>query len=407
MSDHRIPAVDGVRAIALLGILLMNIEFFYTPLSGVGKGVLVQSDRLWAFLSHIFIHGKFWSLFSVLFGAGLVWAGKKASEEKQLARLIVLMFFGALHCFIWPGDILTSYAVAGILTLSILLTKPWYLLGLCAGLFLCSLAVSNIQPLWVLVGLVLLYVVAWVPKTPKARMYTGLCLWASSPVLSFVGSLFVTQNAYKKMWEDFGLNWKIQEQILISPSFIDNLSFNITTWQEKMLFSPMQVLMITGCMLFGASLAQQGFLLKENAPKLIKHLWWSLPLTLISVWQAPAWTEDNGHVFYAFSSLFEVGQLGQALGYLGFLLVLFYKHTPSFLATSGKCSLSVYVAQSLIGVILFQWAFVHISYSQALLLSVAVWLALVVGFHYYTQRFPSPLEYIWRRAVDFLINGKT
>src|SRR5690606_32222447 len=112
--------------------------------------------------------------------------------------------------------------------------------------------------------------------------------------ITFVGSFFVTQNAYEKMWEDFGVNWEIQQQILSSSGFLDNLSFNITTWQDKFLFNPLQVLMIAGCMLFGASLVQQGLLLQQKVPKLIKHLWWSLPLTVICVWQAPSLTKTNG-----------------------------------------------------------------------------------------------------------------
>jgi uncharacterized protein len=77
-SSSRLVAMDVLRGFALLGILLMNIQSFSMPgaayLNPTAYGTFSGVDQwVWS-VSHLFADQKFMSLFSMLFGAGvLLW----------------------------------------------------------------------------------------------------------------------------------------------------------------------------------------------------------------------------------------------------------------------------------------------------------------------------------------------
>lgn len=116
----RIAVLDALRGFALLGILLMNSEFFARPLQGIALGLDArwQGVDRWAALGvATFVQGKFWTLFSLLFGVGFAVMLERAGEnfDALLARrLAALALIGLVHAFfVWAGDILVPYAVAG------------------------------------------------------------------------------------------------------------------------------------------------------------------------------------------------------------------------------------------------------------------------------------------------------
>ena len=70
-SSERITALDVVRGFALIGIFLMNIEWFNRPIGELGLGLPtnVSGPDYWAgYLIYILVQGKFWTMFSLLFG---------------------------------------------------------------------------------------------------------------------------------------------------------------------------------------------------------------------------------------------------------------------------------------------------------------------------------------------------
>jgi uncharacterized membrane protein YeiB len=133
-SSERIQALDVVRGFALIGIFLMNIEFFNRPISDIDQGLpagLTGADWWAGWLIYKFVQGKFWTMFSLLFGMGFAVMLSRAERAERnfirpyLRRIAALAVFGVLHhVFIWGGDILFSYAVAAI-GLLILLFGNW------------------------------------------------------------------------------------------------------------------------------------------------------------------------------------------------------------------------------------------------------------------------------------------
>jgi uncharacterized protein len=119
---ERIEELDVVRGFALLGIFLMNVEFFNRSLAGIGEGMppdLTGVDWFASWFISYFVQGKFWTIFALLFGMGFAVMLTRAERSHRrfmvpyLRRILALAVFGAIHfIFIWAGDILYSYAVA-------------------------------------------------------------------------------------------------------------------------------------------------------------------------------------------------------------------------------------------------------------------------------------------------------
>jgi uncharacterized membrane protein YeiB len=137
-SSERIQALDVVRGIALIGIFLMNIEWYSRPIAELGMGLPsnVQGADWWAgYLIYILVQGKFWTMFSLLFGMGfavMLTRAERAGRDflvPYIRRIVALAAFGAFHhIFLWAGDILFSYAVGAALLLTLLWARWWAIL---------------------------------------------------------------------------------------------------------------------------------------------------------------------------------------------------------------------------------------------------------------------------------------
>jgi uncharacterized protein len=122
--QERIEILDVLRGLAVCGILIGNVQWFS------GYGMMPESvaqhspliDRITHFLVWFFVEGKFYSIFSFLFGFGFalqisraeVRGDTKASLFKR--RLFWLLVIGLAHAYLlWAGDILSIYALMGFL----------------------------------------------------------------------------------------------------------------------------------------------------------------------------------------------------------------------------------------------------------------------------------------------------
>jgi uncharacterized protein len=143
-ANQRIEALDVVRGFALLGIFLMNIEWFNRPFAAFNEGIpreLTGLDWLASWFVAYFVAGKFWTIFSLLFGMGfavmLVRAERagRAFTQVYLRRILALAVFGAVHfIYIWDGDILFSYAVGALGLLIVLYGRARPIVIACAVL---------------------------------------------------------------------------------------------------------------------------------------------------------------------------------------------------------------------------------------------------------------------------------
>lgn len=125
-ESRRIDAMDILRGFALLGILLMNIEWFTRAVAEIGTfdKELTGLDHAVGWLVRCFVEGKFYKLFALLFGMGFAVMLIRAKEVGRpfgawfTRRMVVLFVIGMLHMvFLWGGDILHDYAFAGLVFL--------------------------------------------------------------------------------------------------------------------------------------------------------------------------------------------------------------------------------------------------------------------------------------------------
>ncbi len=145
-ANQRIEALDVVRGFALLGIFLMNIEYFNRTIGSIDQGMprgLTGLDWFASWFIAYFVQGKFWTIFSLLFGMGFAVMMTRAAQAGRefklvyLRRVLALGVFGAAHfVLLWEGDILFSYAVGALMLMIVHYGKTRPLLigiGLAAG----------------------------------------------------------------------------------------------------------------------------------------------------------------------------------------------------------------------------------------------------------------------------------
>lgn len=125
-SSERHAILDVLRGLALLGIALANFPEFslysFLPVEAANAMPTAGIDRIVHYLQYIFIDGKFYTIFSLLFGIGfsiiIANAARKGANGFRIfyRRMFVLMLIGFLHLmFLWSGDILMLYALLGML----------------------------------------------------------------------------------------------------------------------------------------------------------------------------------------------------------------------------------------------------------------------------------------------------
>ena len=150
--SQRIVAIDVLRGFALLGILIINIQAFSMPVAAyfnpTAYGDLTGANRWVWVLSHIFADQKFMTIFSLLFGAGIILLTTRLEERGQSAwkihyrRTFWLLVFGLVHAYLfWLGDILVLYAVCALVVYWFRRLSPRWMVA--AGLV--SLAVPAVM----------------------------------------------------------------------------------------------------------------------------------------------------------------------------------------------------------------------------------------------------------------------
>ncbi len=136
--SDRIDLLDAIRGVALGGILLANLTSFFgvdmmdaavrrgMPMGSAGEAVLFGVNGL--------VEGKFYSIFSILFGLGFALQAARARDRGEpdhrfagffRRKMTVLIVIGLTHMYaLWSGDILTLYGVMGLLLPSIMRLRP-------------------------------------------------------------------------------------------------------------------------------------------------------------------------------------------------------------------------------------------------------------------------------------------
>ena len=118
--------MDVLRGFAILGIFIANLNgfsWYNEQAQATGPYLLPELDHKMSFLHHMFIEGKFYSIFSLLFGWGIALQIKRGAASginpmpTIRRRILFMLLLGAVHLLIWPGDIVFFYALLAFILL--------------------------------------------------------------------------------------------------------------------------------------------------------------------------------------------------------------------------------------------------------------------------------------------------
>lgn len=385
-KTNRIQSLDLLRGIAILGILIMNIQSFAMPGSAYNNplafGDLTGLNKMTWILSHLFADQKFMSIFSILFGAGIILITEKkelltgSSLKLHYTRNLILLLIGLLHAhLIWYGDILVAYA-------------------------LCSFLVYPFRKL-----------------SPKKLLITGLLILS---VPSFLNGFFQFSLPYMPASElqDLRLDWAPTNELIEQEitAFTGSISSQIKINSQQALFLETFVFLIQflwragGLMLVGMALFRWGVLSAERSRSFyLKSAFYSLiiglPIVIYGIYMNFTMNWDFQYSMFTGSQFNYWGSLFVAYGYISLIMVFAqsdnYYTMKKRLASIGQMALTNYILHSFIGVLIFFGIgfgfFGKIDRSLQILIVGIIWI-----FQYLTSekwlnsyRF-GPLEWVWR-----------
>ena len=384
--SEREPILDVLRGFALLGILLVNIEFMRgSAIFGVVFGLPAETaptpaDELTSFLVGWLVSGKFVSAFSIMFGIGAALIARRALDAGRsptglLARRYGwLIGFGLAHMLLlFPGDVLFVYGIAGLLLLAFVTSPPKMLVRWSMAL---------------LVGTTLLYTLVAVLSGGPSAADAG------------AGGAFA----------DFAVGQQQRAgEVYAGGSYVQLIGLNALL---SLIIQSGQLLLLPwflALFLFGFAVGRSGLVhdLRGRRPLLrraaVLGLTVGLPLNLVmgllgplgtGTAATPAWVRIAGAAV----------QIGGApilaVGYLAALALICLRWGPIRpLAAAGRMALSAYLLQSLLALVVF-WGFGlydRLSAAESLVVVAGIWVVMLAVSMLWMSRFRfGPADWLWR-----------
>jgi uncharacterized protein len=382
---ERIAALDVLRGVAVAGILFANVLVFFgimfMPPDRAAALPTAEADRIAAFLERVFVEGKFYSIFSLLFGIGFgvqLARGGDAALPRFKRRLRILLAIGAIHAFlIWAGDILMLYALLGF-------TMPWF-------------ARKTTGELVRWAGILL--------AVPTALYVVALLVWmvlATGAAPAAVDSGLPP--AILAIFQGMGTGG-------IKDAFIGNLALLAGRWAD--LFATVRFPKVLGMFVLGLWTVRTGLALSPQDRRSTLVRWavlgWAigLPANLIAAWAVEHWSylpPSPGALLVV--AMQAVGYPMLALGYAATvaLLVVDCRRVANAFAPVGRMALTNYLMHSVVCVVLsygfglgLWW---RIGQSTAMAIAAAIIIVQIPLSALWLSRFRfGPAEWIWRRLT--------
>nr|WP_243350913.1 DUF418 domain-containing protein [Stenotrophomonas acidaminiphila] len=362
---------------ALLGILLMNMEAFVGPLDLSTSGIDPhwQGVDRWAdAFVYIFVQGKFFTLFSLLFGAGFAVMAQRAEVAGRdftrfyLRRSLGLLGIGLVHALLlWSGDILVVYALLSFLLLAFReAPRAW-------------LPVMGVLAYLAAIGLMLLLgaLMLLVPDEVTAAQATHAQAAIEAQRQAYGHGTY--GQAVLQRLRDFGAS--LGALLVVGPQVLG--MFLIGSWFAR-----------SGAIAHPGAHQRLFTWLRRGALPLGLAL--MLVCTWYQPWLAPGRFDLRSAAVYGGSAL---AGLLMCLGYLAWGVR--WSHALRWLAPAGRMALSNYLGQSLVCTLLFYgyglgW-FEQMGRAWQLLFAVALFAAQVALSRAWLRHFRfGPMEWLWR-----------
>jgi len=383
--SQRIEILDVLRGFALFGVLLINM------IDLAGEPVYMfdfpgGEDPLDAFAIRFFVTKRFMALFSMLFGVGVALQIQRATEKGVpflgtfTRRMLFLIGFGMVHFLFYRGDILTRYAVVGMLLV------PFYRLPL---RWIIASAVT-----FLLAHALLPLAFDSIPVIRAGLVQIREALRILPPADETCGQLYA----------EFGRRFR---NVYAWGSFIQMRTMEACRFPREAT-GWIGGTMILALFLVGLAFGKARFFnrIDELLPRIVRGtlvaailgfillgLWYLIPKDVSEV-------ADGARRFLRTS-----GVLLTAMGYAGVLILMFGtvpgRRFLSPLAAMGRMALTVYIGQSVLSAWLFQgWGMGWGNYPGLVALvplAVGIYLAEILLCNAWLRYFSfGPLEWLWR-----------
>ncbi|HWG45749.1 MAG TPA: DUF418 domain-containing protein [Gemmataceae bacterium] len=402
-ANERIASIDVLRGVALLGILIINIWGFALPEIALynpsAAGGWPGAGEVTWIVCHLLCDQKMMSLFSMLFGAGLIVMVNRADARGTsltgiyYRRIAWLLLFGLMHAYLlWDGDILVSYALCGFLLYPLRRLRPRMQIFLGLLVFLSSL------PLVSGIGLL----------ERHLKEVTGL-----KNEQGTARQQEMRQALESLMFEDDSTEKKIEEAIEnhragYAEQFGRRAEANL--WMETAGFVTWAGPRAGGLMLVGMGLMQLGVFAALRSYRFYA-VWMLIGYGVGFAIVGHGVRDLINHQFdpvheYIIGGHFNyVGSLFVALGHVGLVMLIckagLLRRLTVRLAAVGRMALSNYLMQTILCTTLFEgWGFGLFGRLDRLaLLGVVggIWLVQLIASPLWLHSFRfGPLEWLWR-----------
>lgn len=410
--QERIPSLDFLRGIAVLGILLINIESFAypNPWSSWQYGYENRIDHQVRFWVYFLTQGKFYTMFALLFGVGFVVFLDRVQRKVEglnvldiyARRIFWLFIMGVIHsCFIWDGDILYHYAICGLLLLP----------------FRSMKSRSIVFALFLLLAIPLFKSYQNVSKRRDTFQKYSQAASQSSEERS------AAEEKTVKNWENRYAEKTFEYKEVEAPrrtywegvehSFKEGQVLEGAFYYDSIIFSSL-IVMLVGMLFYRSGIFSDYSAWRFYWPISIGVLILGLA---INAYRYYHWTyldhEPILEFWKGWSFTFPKEILG--IGYILILNGVYQKFLKTWklewLTAIGRTALSNYIVQSLIqGLLFYGYGFgLHNEFSRVELLGfvIGIWILQIilaqVWLRFYTQ---GPLEKIWRKLTYGFITVK-
>ncbi|MEJ2627720.1 MAG: DUF418 domain-containing protein [bacterium] len=391
--DERYISLDILRGFAVLGILIMNIQSYSMPeaayLNPTAFGDLTVINKWIWIVSHVLADQKFISLFSIMFGAGIILFTSRIEARGlkpaglHYRRIFWLLLIGLIHAYgFWHGDILVTYALCAMIAYPFRKLKPQTLL--IVGLIIFS--VSSL--LFMLFGFS-------ISEWPQEAVAGTLQSWKPDPV-RIAGEIA----AYRGGWLQ-----QMTHRVFASLNFQIFIFLIWTGWR------------VGGLMLLGMALYKWDMLTAKRSQKFYGTLMGvgfgiGLLLIIMGVIKnfAAGWSLE--YSMFLGSQFNYWGSLLVALGYIGLIMLLskylIHKGHKTPLQAVGRSAFTNYLFQTVICTFIFYGhglgLFGKVERITQLLMVVGVWtLQLIISPVWLRYFRYGPVEWIWRSLTYWKI----
>jgi len=385
-QTERITAIDALRGVALLGILILNIQFFAMPgaayFNPTAYGDLGGANWWIWYLGHVLADQKFMTIFSMLFGAGIVLMTSAHERRGQgsaaihYRRMGWLILFGLLHAhLLWAGDILYFYGMCGLVAWFFRRWRPFGLL--IVGVLVISVA-SGIAALEA-------WSVQFWDEAAKQGMNEN---FNPSPAAAQVEI-----DAYQGSWTS--------QMFVRVPGAL---------FFETIVFATWGAWRAGGLMLVGMALFKWGTFCAAHPRAVYVSMFAvgsavGIPLAIYGVHRNATEDWDGIYLFFTGSQFNFWGSLFTSMAWVGAVMLLWQSGFGRTLlkpfTAVGQMALTNYLMQTVICTTIFYGhgfgQFGEFDRLQQLMVVLAVWAAELIWSPLWLSRFRfGPFEWLWR-----------